>query len=79
MIRTGLWEALGGLDEAYESECQDIDLCLAAHRLGWDIEVLDEGPVVHLENATRPAGDESWPDRRLLFRRWESYLEANFL
>lgn len=79
MVRSEVWNAAGGLDEGYMSECQDIDLCLSAHRLGWGIRVLDAGPVVHLENATRPAGDESWPDRRLMTRRWQSFIEANFL
>lgn len=79
MIRTSLWEQLGGLDEAYARECQDIDLCLRAHRLGWGTRVVDVGALVHEENGTRPKGEEDWADRRLFLRRWWSYLEAVFL
>lgn len=78
-LRTELWQSLSGFDEAYDKECQDIDLCLRAHRLGERIVVADVGRVVHIENATREPGEEHWPDRRLLLRRWESYLEASGL
>lgn len=79
VIRTDLWQQLSGFDEVYTTECQDIDLCLAARRSGFHVVVADVGPVVHLENATRDPGEECWPDRRLLLRRWESYLEASIL
>ena len=79
MIGADTWRQLGGLDEQYEKECQDVDLCLAARRVGLGVLVVDAGPVQHLENATRPCGEESWPDRRLLLRRWRAYLESSFL
>lgn len=79
MVRTELYGALGGLDEAYEKECQDVDFCLALRRLGWQIRVVDAGPLVHLENATRARGEESWEDRRLFTRRWDSFVEATLL
>ncbi len=76
MIRTELFARLGGFDEHYSAEAQDVDLCLAARRLGQEVVVVDAGPVVHIENATRERGEESWPDRRLFIRRWGSYIEA---
>ena len=76
MVRTGLFTAVGGFDERYAAECQDVDLCLAVRRLGHDVVVVDAGPVVHIENATRSRGEENWPDRRLFMRRWGSYIEA---
>ncbi len=79
MIRTEVWQTLGGLDESYAKECQDVDLCLRAHRLGWSTRVVDPGPLVHEENGTRPKGEEHWGDRRLFLRRWSSYVEAVFL
>lgn len=78
MLPTRLFADLGGLDEAYERECQDVDLCLRARRAGCRVEIVDAGPVVHLQNATRPQGEEDWDDRALLMRRWQSYLEAAF-
>lgn len=76
MIRRSLWDCLGGLDEQYERECQDVDLCFAARRSGWGITVVDAGPIVHLENATRGMGDGSITDRRLFLRRWRTFTTA---
>lgn len=78
MTRADLWWRIGGLDEAYEAECQDVDYCLAARRLGATVKVLDAGPVVHLESATRAPGEHSEADRRLLLRRWRSFLGGEF-
>lgn len=78
MTRADLWWRLGGLDEDYEQECQDVDYCLAARRLGVDVKVLDAGPVVHLESATRDHGVHNLPDRRLLLRRWRSFMLSEF-
>lgn len=79
MVRAELWRQLGGLDEAYAGECQDIDLCLAVRRLGRRVASFDAGPIVHLENATRERGDVSEPDRRLWLRRWQSFLESDLV
>lgn len=78
MTRADLWWLIGGLDDSYEMECQDVDYCLAARRLGATVKVLDAGPVVHLENATRGGGSQHADDRRLFLRRWRSFLEAEF-
>lgn len=79
MVRSDLWQTVGGLDEEFVKEAQDIDLCLRLQRLGHELRMVDAGPVVHIENATREKGEESWPDRRLFMRRWQSFLEARFL
>lgn len=76
MIDTTLFARLGGFDESYAAECQDIDLCLKANRLGVGCRVVDAGPTVHLENATRPKGEENWHDRQRFVRRWSSYIET---
>jgi GT2 family glycosyltransferase len=75
MMYAHLFAELGGFDENYRSECQDIDLCLKAHRVGVGCRILDVGKIVHLENATRPTGEENWSDRRRFIRRWSSYIE----
>lgn len=76
MIDSMLFAQLGRFDEKYVAECQDIDLCLRANRLGVGCRVVDTGPTVHLENATRPKGEENWQDRRRFVRRWSSYIET---
>lgn len=79
MVRSALWQAAGGLDEAFEREAQDIDFCLRIQRLGHQVRMVDAGPVTHIENATRAKGEESWEDRRLFMRRWQSFVEAKYL
>jgi GT2 family glycosyltransferase len=79
MVRSDAFVAAGGMDEAYAAECQDVALCLTCHRLGYTAQMVQAGNVVHLENATRPKGEEHWGDRRRFLRRWGAYIEACFL
>jgi Glycosyltransferase like family 2 len=76
MMRSELFALAGGFDESYAAECQDVDLCLRLRRLGHRTRVAHLGRLVHLENATRPLGEEHWDDRALFVRRWSSFVEA---
>lgn len=78
-IRAVLFQELGGFDEEYAVECQDIALCLAARRHGFLTQTLNLGAMVHLENATRPKNEENWADRQRFLRKWGSFIEAMFL
>jgi GT2 family glycosyltransferase len=79
MTRSELFWRLGGMDEGYHVECQDIAYCLALDRLGFCTVVLNAGNVLHLENGTRPRGQEEWPDRQRFLRKWGAYIEVRFL
>ena len=76
MVRSELFAQVGGFDVAYQAECQDVDLCLKLKRLGYDIQIGDFGRLVHLENATRPTGEENWEDRSLYMRRWSGFVST---
>jgi len=76
MVRSELFAKVGGFDEVYQAECQDVDLCLKLKRLGYDIQIGDFGRLVHLENATRPTGEENWEDRSLYMRRWSGFVST---
>jgi GT2 family glycosyltransferase len=76
MVRSELFAKVGGFDEAYQAECQDVDLCLKLKRLAYDIQIGDFGRLVHLENATRPTGEENWEDRSLYMRRWSGFVST---
>lgn len=78
MVGASLFRRCGGFDPGYRAEWQDVDLCLRAHRLGEDTALVSAGEVVHLENATRPRGEEHAPDRRRLMRRWGAYVRTRF-
>jgi GT2 family glycosyltransferase len=76
MMRSAHFASIGGFDERFAAECQDVDLCLRLHRKGLRTKVAHLGNLVHLENGTRELGEEHWDDRSLFVRRWSSYVEA---
>ena len=76
MMPSALFVDIGGFDEAYRTECQDVALCLAARRRGFGSEIMHAGKIIHLENATRPQGSEDWQDRQRFVRKWRGFMEA---
>lgn len=75
-VRADIFRRVSGFDTRYTAECQDIDLCLKVRRIGGRCVLLSNGRTIHLENATRPRGEENFADRRLFIRRWTAWLEA---
>jgi GT2 family glycosyltransferase len=71
LVRREAWEALGGLDEGFHNSFEDVDLCLRAGQLGYELHLCGDSVVMHLESATRgsmPLGDEE--NFRRLVERW---------
>ena len=75
MVGSRNFARLGGFDEAFNAECQDIDFCLRMKRSGYKIKILNFGRLIHIENGTREIGEENWGDRALFVRRWSSFIE----
>jgi|GEM_PF-1358813 len=78
LIEKELFFRAGGFDEAYQAECQDVDLCLKVFRLGYQTLYAGDVEAMHLENATRVKGEENWDDRNKFINRWESHIQENF-
>jgi GT2 family glycosyltransferase len=76
MIGRQLFRRLGGFDPLYAAECQDIALCLEAYRLGFRTACAHLGPIVHIENATRPKGEENWSDRQRFLRKYGALIQS---
>jgi GT2 family glycosyltransferase len=76
MIWAHLFANLDGFDRRYQEECQDVDLCLAAQRIGHDVRLVYSGDIIHFENGTRPAGSTHLRDRARLARKWASFTEV---
>jgi O-antigen biosynthesis protein len=71
LFRRGPWEALGGLDTAYLNGWEDVDYCLRAGELGYEIHYCAESVVYHFESATRNLVSEAERTNQDLFaRRW---------
>jgi GT2 family glycosyltransferase len=76
MIRRRTFRQLGAFDPLYAAECQDIALCLEASRLGFETACAHLGPIVHIENATRPKGEENWSDRQRFLRKYGAFIRS---
>jgi GT2 family glycosyltransferase len=77
-MRSQTFEEIGGFDEEYKTECQDVDLCLLARNRGLEVELLLTDQIIHLENATREKGSEDWADRQKFVRQWSAFIEVMF-
>lgn len=54
MIRSGVWHALGGLDDSFFAHMEEIDLCWRAMLSGWEIWVDPASHVFHVGGGTLP-------------------------
>ncbi len=76
MMQRELFRLAGRFDPDYKAECQDVALCLQAHRLGYRARCVNLGAIVHIENGTRPKGEEHWGDRRRFLRHFGAYIRG---
>jgi len=76
LIDRGLWQRLGGFDEAYINGCEDVDLCLRARQDGRVNAVALRSTVYHhvSSSAGRKARNEQNTFRLTL--RWQRELAA---
>ena len=56
-VRKTVWEASGGLEEAFFMHMEEIDLCWRIRRTGWTIECVTESEVYHIGGGSLPAGN----------------------
>ncbi len=71
--RRSLMEEVGGFDEQFTLEYNDIDLCLRLRALGYRIVCTPEAEMVHAERASRgdmPAGGDQYAAFHQRWRRW---------
>ena len=55
MVRSKVYESLGGLDERFFAHMEEIDLCWRMKLLGYRVEVVPSSVVWHLGGGTLPA------------------------
>jgi len=59
VVRREVWSQAGPLDTGYRFYCQDLDLCCAAARSGWKVEILPDFRILHLRGGTITREDGS--------------------
>ena len=72
-IRSDLFQRLGGFDEAFPVNYNDVDLCLRVRQAGLRVVCLNVGEVVHRESQTRIGGTRH-DERETLYKRWHKIL-----
>ena len=75
MVRSSVWNALGGLDERFFAHMEEIDLCWRMQLRGWTVNVVPASYVYHIGGGTLP--NESPFKLRLNFRNNLLLLENN--
>lgn len=55
MVRSSVYERLGGLDERFFAHMEEIDLCWRMQLEGWKVTVVPESVVYHVGGGTLPA------------------------
>ena len=70
LVRRDVWDLVGGLDEHFAVDYNDVDFCLAVKQHGWKIIVTPSVRIIHHESASR--GKIS--DREFLAERQEESL-----
>ncbi|HEY3441090.1 MAG TPA: glycosyltransferase [Paludibaculum sp.] len=74
-IRRVLFTELGGFDEAFPLNYNDVDLCLRARAAGHRVVLENDAVLIHREAMTRQGGTSA--EERLLFQqRWCEVLAA---
>jgi GT2 family glycosyltransferase len=84
MVSRGLFDRLGGFDEAFPIIANDTDFCLRARTMGYRNVVAANARLIHHEGVSR-AGIPEHNDVELFWRRWghilkvpDPYMNPNF-
>jgi GT2 family glycosyltransferase len=65
MVRRSIWDGLRGLDEAYFFYYEDVDFCVRARRMGWQVMYAPAAVVVHHGGASTGQIDAKWAARSI--------------
>jgi GT2 family glycosyltransferase len=74
-IRRALFRDLGGFDELFPSNYNDVDLCLRVRRAGYRV-VYDPAVVLTHYEAQSRRTTVTLDERQLWYRRWGSVIDA---
>ncbi len=72
LVRTSVFDELGGFDEAFARDFNDVDFCLRAHRAGHRVAWTPYAHFTHYEGATMARKKSDSAEGRLFRERWSS-------
>jgi GT2 family glycosyltransferase len=77
LVRREVFDALGGFDEEFWNGHEDVDFCLGAGELGWDILYEPTSVLVHHESISGPERFRKTNENvRRLNARWGKRIVA---
>jgi glycosyltransferase involved in cell wall biosynthesis len=74
MMRKHVFEQLGGMDEDFPLNYNDVDLCLKAYQAGYRNTVTPYAQLIHYESVSRQKGVKS-EERNRLDKKWRDYFQ----
>ena len=77
LIRKGLFDQLGGFDEAYVNGVEDVDLCLRVRDLGYRVRYVSDAVVDHYEGTSDGRFDHVRPNLERFVKRWNGHFDGD--
>jgi O-antigen biosynthesis protein len=77
MTRREVWESLGGFDEVFPENFNDVDYCLRVARLGYRVVFTPFARLLHHEFATRQYRPQP-PESALFRQRWAGAIDPYY-
>jgi len=78
LVRRDVFEQVGGFDEVYVNDCEDVDLCFKVRQRGWRVAYTPKSVLVHFESVSDGRFDRSGENLILLNRRWAGVVEPDY-
>jgi GT2 family glycosyltransferase len=70
MVRRNVFLEAGGFDESFRVSGNDVDFCLRVQALGYRNLWTPDSRLIHKESMTRKKDRISFPDEKMMWRRW---------
>lgn len=77
LIERELHWSVGGLDEAYENSCEDVDLCLKVRSRGYRVLFCADSVVYHFQSLSEGRNARDLRNLALLKARWGNRIESD--
>jgi GT2 family glycosyltransferase len=79
LVKRRAWEQVHGFDPRYQSNYEDVDLCLKFRERGWEIWWSHEAEMIHLENQTRGEAGDIRPMLEVFMAKWVATKNLYYL
>ena len=73
--RMSLLNELGGFDEAFAIDFNDVDLCLRAHAVGYRNIYTPFATLYHFEGTTLKRSEAAQTEYRAFYKKWRQYFD----